>query len=247
MNCTCQKGDTTVTNNQTAAGTPPTARQAQARVGRLTRQLQELDERLAELREKRKGMRAELAEARRQLRAVRGRTKGAAARPGGNPAGVGKNSIFVIRPYKWSGLWVFDDPQRGLDKEPFVGGADTMIDVATRSIPDAEQGFVAVFSAGPFPDAQIVLEWVREEGGGNVYRWPEQGMEGWLCPALLKYFQKPPRQLFLQIKRAGNCRAVPGAPCARHPEERATSEAPTLTRSGRFLNADHKRKEHLYG
>ena len=42
-----------------------------------------------------------------------------------------KNSIFVIKPYKWEGLWVFDDPAVGLVKEPFVGGADTMIDVAT--------------------------------------------------------------------------------------------------------------------
>ena len=39
-----------------------------------------------------------------------------------------KNSIFVIRPYKWNGMWVFDDERVGLDKEPFVAGADTMID-----------------------------------------------------------------------------------------------------------------------
>jgi hypothetical protein len=24
------------------------------------------------------------------------------------------NSIFVIKPYKWEGLWVFDDPSVGL-------------------------------------------------------------------------------------------------------------------------------------
>lgn len=45
----------------------------------------------------------------------------------------------------------------GLVKEPFVGGADTMIDVATAQIPNAEQGFLAVFSANYFPNAQIVL------------------------------------------------------------------------------------------
>ena len=39
-----------------------------------------------------------------------------------------KNSIFVIKPYKWNGMWVFDDERVGLDKEPFVAGADTMID-----------------------------------------------------------------------------------------------------------------------
>ena len=113
------------------------------------------------------------------------------------------NSIFVIKPYKWEGMWVFDDANVGLVKEPFVGGADTMIDVATAHIPNAEKGFVAVFSANYFPDAQIVLEWAREDGGGNVYRWKEKEMEGWLCPALLRYFSEPPAKLFIQVKAAG--------------------------------------------
>ena len=113
-----------------------------------------------------------------------------------------KNSIFVIKPYKWEGLWVFDDSAVGLVKEPFVGGADTIIDVATSHIPNADRGFLAVFSASPFPGAQIVLEWVGEEMGGNVYRWPEKEMQGWLCPALLRYFSEPPQKLFIQVKAA---------------------------------------------
>ena len=59
-----------------------------------------------------------------------------------------KNSIFVIKPYKWEGLWVFDDANVSLVKEPFVGGADTMIDRATAQIPNADQGIIAVFSGG---------------------------------------------------------------------------------------------------
>lgn len=78
-----------------------------------------------------------------------------------------------------------------------------MIDVATAAIPNAVQGFVAVFSASPFPNAQIALEWVREELSGNVYRWPEKDMEGWLCPALLKYFEKAPARLYIQMKPTG--------------------------------------------
>jgi hypothetical protein len=68
-----------------------------------------------------------------------------------------KNSIFVIKPYRWESMWVFDDANVGLVKEPFVSGADTMIDVATAHIPNASQGFVALFSVGYFPDAKIVL------------------------------------------------------------------------------------------
>src|SRR6185437_3023489 len=114
-----------------------------------------------------------------------------------------KNSIFVIKPYAWEGMWVFDDPNVGLVREPFVGGADTIIDVATAHIPNAKQGFVAVFSAGYFPDAQIVLSWVREEHGGNVYRWREEEMEGWLCPALLTYFDLPPEKSYVRVNAAG--------------------------------------------
>jgi len=110
------------------------------------------------------------------------------------------NSIFVIKPYKWEGLWVFDDPNVNLVREPFVAGADTIIDVATASIPDAQNGFLAIFSASPFPDAQIVLEWTSEQNGGNVYLWQEKNMEGWLCPALLKYFEIPPEKLYIQVK-----------------------------------------------
>jgi Family of unknown function (DUF6717) len=112
------------------------------------------------------------------------------------------NSIFVIKPYKWEGLWVFDDANVGLVKEPFVGGADTMIDVATAHIPNAEKGFVAVFSASQFPGAQIVLDWMRADLGGNVYQWKEREMEGWLCPALLHYFAEPPARLYIQVKAA---------------------------------------------
>jgi hypothetical protein len=42
------------------------------------------------------------------------------------------NAINVITPYKHHGMWVFDDPRVGLVQEPFVAGADTMIDRVAR-------------------------------------------------------------------------------------------------------------------
>lgn len=113
------------------------------------------------------------------------------------------NCIFVIRPYRWNGMWVFDDPDVGLVREPFVAGVPAMIERATANIPNADQGFVAVFSAGYFPDATVVLERVRPEGGGNVYRWAETGQEGWLCPALFRYFDAAPEKLYIQVRPAG--------------------------------------------
>jgi hypothetical protein len=117
---------------------------------------------------------------------------------------MSQNSITVIKPYQWEGLWVFDDERVGLDKEPFVGGADTLIDLAVerKGITNAKDGFLMLFSASPFPGADLRLEWAREDLGGNVYRWSEEEIEGWLCPALLKYFDKAPAELHVQLKNA---------------------------------------------
>lgn len=113
------------------------------------------------------------------------------------------NSIMVLRPYKYSGTWVFDDEKVGLLREAFVAGADTMIDVATAmlGIENPEEGFTLVFSEKKFPSAQIELEWTREEFDGNVYFWKEQNIEGWLCPALFKYFEKAPSKMYIEIKK----------------------------------------------
>ena len=61
------------------------------------------------------------------------------------------NSLGVIAPYKYEGMWVFDDPAVGLVREPFVAGADLIIDRLVESIPDAAKGFRLIFSGAPFP------------------------------------------------------------------------------------------------
>ena len=115
-----------------------------------------------------------------------------------------KNQIRIIRPYRFHGQWVFDDESVGLDREPFVAGADDMIDRVTVDIPNAKKGFLMLFSEDPFPGHQVQIHWLREEMGGNVYAWNEQNMEGWLCPALLRYFHEAPEQIYIQIKADGS-------------------------------------------
>ena len=108
------------------------------------------------------------------------------------------NSLAVIKPYRHLDMWVFDDERAGLVQEPFVGGADTIIDKWVSEIPDASKGFRLVFSAEPFPGFQHKLTWVRPEMSGTMYVENDLGMEGWLCPALLKYFDAPPAELYCQ-------------------------------------------------
>jgi hypothetical protein len=110
------------------------------------------------------------------------------------------NALLVIAPYKYQGTWVFDDPAVGLSREPFIAGIDTMIDKAVADIPSAEKGFRAIFSASPFPGANWKLDWRREESGGNWYYSDRFKMEGWLCPALLKYFPTAPREIYVKIE-----------------------------------------------
>jgi hypothetical protein len=110
------------------------------------------------------------------------------------------NTIGVIVPYKYQGMWVFDDPAAGLHREPFVAGIDTMIDRLVAAIPNADKGFRLVFSAVAFPGHTVKLEWRREDAGGNWYFCPQFGVEGWLCPALFKYFEKAPAQLYARAE-----------------------------------------------
>jgi hypothetical protein len=69
------------------------------------------------------------------------------------------NAINVIAPYKHHGTWVFDAPRVGLEQEPFVAGADTMIDRVVADSPDAAHGFTLIFSGEPFPGHQHRLDW----------------------------------------------------------------------------------------
>jgi len=113
------------------------------------------------------------------------------------------NSLFVIAPYKYEGMWVFDDPAVGLSKEPFIAGIDTMIDKVVASIPDADKGFRAIFSAAQFPGSHFKLKWRRAESGGNWYYSDQFKMEGWLCPALLKYFPSAPQEIYVKVEPKG--------------------------------------------
>jgi hypothetical protein len=113
------------------------------------------------------------------------------------------NSIMVIAPYRYNGTWVFDDPRAGLVREPFVGGVPEMIDLLVADIPAADKGFRLTFSTREFPGYQRKLTWVRGDAGGNWYRLEKPPMEGWLCPALFKYYREAPKELYVRADPKG--------------------------------------------
>ena len=106
------------------------------------------------------------------------------------------NQIFVIRPYRKHGTWVFDEPLLGLFQEPFVAGIPEMIDIMVKNIPDAQSGFRLTFSSGNFPSSTHSFELVSQEFGGSWYRMAGTEKLGWLCPALFKFFDSSPAVLY---------------------------------------------------
>jgi hypothetical protein len=123
------------------------------------------------------------------------------------PMRLPQNSIMVLAPYRYNGTWVFDDERVGLIREPFVAGVPEMIDVLVADIPDADKGFRLTFSAKPFPDYEKKLTRTRSDGVGNYYRLDDPTMkgppmEGWICPALFKYYDEPPAELYVKADPA---------------------------------------------
>jgi hypothetical protein len=82
-------------------------------------------------------------------------------------------------------------------------GVPTMIDDLVQDIPNAREGFRLLFSTAPFPGYQRRIEWVREDMAGNWYRTDEPPMEGWLCPALFKFFETAPQEIFVKAEAIG--------------------------------------------
>lgn len=106
------------------------------------------------------------------------------------------NSIRAIAPYRWNGLWVFDDKETGLKREPFVAGADLVCE----ALAQGHDRFTLLFSCGEFPGSQIHLELIGQDrhGTGHNYQVVGTDQEAWLCPALLLYFTEAPQHLYAQ-------------------------------------------------
>jgi len=110
------------------------------------------------------------------------------------------NALLVIEPYRSGKLWRFDEPRLGLKGEPFVQGVPEMIDKMVAGIPGSETSVRLIFSQRPFPGAQFRLDRRREQDGGNWYYSEAYRMEGWLCPALFKYFPRAPRHIYVRAE-----------------------------------------------
>lgn len=107
------------------------------------------------------------------------------------------NSVMAVHPYLDQGAWVFDDSSKGLVKEPFIAGIDKMISKIVNHLHLDKKGFSIYFSSSYLPNSTFSLDWLRSDGGGNWYKCDQLNMEGWLCPALYKYFSEAPKKIYV--------------------------------------------------
>lgn len=114
-----------------------------------------------------------------------------------NTAKPVNNSIFTIEVYKHGAMWVFDDARVGLDKEPFVAGADTLID----KIAGGSDKITIIFSTIPFPGHKLRVDRKNTKPvTGTDYYCEEYKHDLWLCPALNLYYPKSPDHVFIDCR-----------------------------------------------
>lgn len=110
------------------------------------------------------------------------------------------NAIQIIAPYRYNGTWVFDDPAVELVREPFVAGIPEMIDTLVGGAIGECNRFRLLFADRPFPGSQIELVRQHEEIEGYWYRLAGTENDGWLCPALFKYFDEAPERIYAKVE-----------------------------------------------
>lgn len=74
----------------------------------------------------------------------------------------------------------FDDPKTGLVQEPFVAGIDTTIDLLVADVPNAVNGFKALFFETTFPGRLpgSSLNSLLQQRLGNAYRYSLPRLHG---------------------------------------------------------------------
>ena len=109
------------------------------------------------------------------------------------------NSIFSITVEKNNGVWAFTDKSRDLSNEPFVSGADLILDKLCIEISAPFMKLNLIFADFPFPDHMFSFSKKLSESGGWWYSSVDFDIDGWLCPAMFKYFKEAPYNIYLKV------------------------------------------------
>ncbi len=110
--------------------------------------------------------------------------------------GTVQKICFSISPYRKGCEWFFDDPKLGLFREGLTCGTPEVI-LKACNLKSMQTPNLVFFSNQFF--GKNFLNFLKPLRDGNLYFWSEQKMQCWFCPALLKYFSKPPKKIWFEI------------------------------------------------
>ena len=115
------------------------------------------------------------------------------------------STIYLLQLYKHDGLWCFDHPDMGIEREPFVEGMDAIIDrLQDLHAPGCETPVLIFSEQLPVLGPSILLMHdhteMRNGEPWNLYYAPGLELEGWLCPVMLKFYPKPPAELHARLR-----------------------------------------------
>jgi len=91
--------------------------------------------------------------------------------------------------------WAYDDPRVPIENEPFVDGAELIIEHLLAN-PHADRAVLRFSDREEYPH---VLEYLEDHAGGATYLLRGTGMKGWLCVHLFDYFDTPPKRISISV------------------------------------------------
>lgn len=107
-----------------------------------------------------------------------------------------KNQVNVLHIFKEDGIWMFNDKDIGIYKEPFVSLMNPIIESIVKT-----NKFTAFISKDPMPYTVILDRINNKVDMIGYYQLRGTKMIGWLCPCLLNYFIDYPKEIYVKIKQ----------------------------------------------
>jgi hypothetical protein len=115
----------------------------------------------------------------------------------------GRYQPFEIGVHMANDVWLIEDGD--LTGVPFVEGMPNMIELATRYIGNAENGFTLRISSADFFGASIILSLSKDQGNWVEYHWNVWGITGehvvpgrMMRSLLLRRFTELPARIYVQ-------------------------------------------------
>jgi hypothetical protein len=104
-------------------------------------------------------------------------------------------TYLIPNVYREGDRWFFDDPAMGIEREELVQGADKVL---TQLANGATVGRVA-FSDEPFDLGTGFRYYGPTKDNWSIYDSHLGCVTAFLCPTLLRYFDRPPADLYVRF------------------------------------------------